>query len=239
MIEPSNNAETVSFEDVQNSPTIREVYRLIRTYWEVDPATVHILDIRPFISENKRETCPPRTMKQIQEMGYGVVAEVIDRLSPATVLSMQCTTADAENEIAKKLNGSRKCLNQPTFLAMTYTSCLLFKGFHPSTYLRYPTEHRERQSRDLEACFTGVSYVLRDQKPANWGTIPAGIVFYGLRKMAQGQGMGRQDGRQLTSADLLLMFNLEKVPDIKRRLETKAWCDQKIEALALTPVGVS
>ncbi len=45
LIEPSNDADFVSFENVQNSPTIREVHRLIRRHWAVDPATVHILDI--------------------------------------------------------------------------------------------------------------------------------------------------------------------------------------------------
>jgi hypothetical protein len=172
MIGPCNNHAITSYDEmVEKSPTLQEVRRLIRTYFDCDIDDVSVFDIRPLISERMRNVLGGE-WPAWEEKAHRVFEEMLLIKRPDVILSLQCVTKNSKSAISRSLCGNRRVSLRPRIVALGSHETLVFRGFHPSVYLRTDyaadtidsTTSESMLSRCFKAAFSALQYA-RNMSP--------------------------------------------------------------------------
>jgi hypothetical protein len=136
LIEPCNSHDMSYEEMFYRSDTIRELDRLIhasdKRYSHLD---VTILDIRPLVSEEMRERLAGQGLKLDLNELHDIFEQILLLKKPDVILTLQCQTKDAKSPMVRSLCGFVPGSPMPTIVRLQDHEALVFRGFHPSTYL--------------------------------------------------------------------------------------------------------
>lgn len=137
LIEPCNSHDMSYDEMFYQSDTLREVDRLIHAsdsdYTILD---VTVLDVTPLVSKEMRDDLLAIGYELDRGEEHAVFEQVMLLKKPDVILALQCQTKNAESPIVKSLCGFTPGTARPSIIRLQDHEALVFRGFHPSTYLR-------------------------------------------------------------------------------------------------------
>jgi hypothetical protein len=121
---------------IQRCATLRELDTLIRgaSHGKYSLEDVSVLDVRILISHERRKQF--HLGSEVLEAAYDVFQEVIDLKQPDIILSLQCQTRTARNQLVSKLSASVHSGLRFELLKTGKNETRLVRGFHPSVYLQ-------------------------------------------------------------------------------------------------------
>jgi hypothetical protein len=119
------------------SKTLQEVDQLIRAsdsdYTHLD---VTFLEVRLLVTEKMRDNLATLGKELDLNEGYKVFEEVLLLKKLDVILALQCTIKNAKSPIVKNLCRFTPRTPRPSIIRLQGHKSLVFRGFHPSTYLR-------------------------------------------------------------------------------------------------------
>jgi hypothetical protein len=221
LIEPCRS-HNMSYKEMFNrSDTLREIDRLIRAsdsdYTHLD---VTILDVRPLVSEKMRKGLA-RLGKELRvSEAHKVFEEVLLLKKPDVILALQCQTKDAESPIVRSLCGFTHGTQMPDIIRLQGHETLVFRGFHPSAYLRNDyTANLDQSEIDslregLHRCFRSAFLALQGGRAGRWNnyTTPQRPWGWLCSTIAKEQGLSKEDAKDMPPDHLFRSTNLVKVP---------------------------
>lgn len=141
LLEPSNKADYVSYEDEKERPTLIFVDEYLRKFGTNIDETI-VLDMRPFRPKVQRCLEFQKSEKlclQNDEMAYACTGGILAILQPKVILVCQCQTGNANEEFARilcsstgrdGLNGKVKDVSLLINGSLPYKPTVVY-SFHP------------------------------------------------------------------------------------------------------------
>jgi hypothetical protein len=219
LIELCNSYDESYEEMLRRSDTLQELDRLIRIfgYTLLD---VTILDIRPLASEEMRASLARRGQELNLNTTYEVFKEVLLLKKPDIILSLQCQTKEAESPILKSLYGFTPGIQRPSILRLRGHEALVFRGFHPSTYLRpdYTSDlgelEIERLREGLRLYFRSAFLALQGKRSVRWNSYNTSTKPWSwmYSTIAKRQGLSKEDAEDMSPSDLFESIKLVRFP---------------------------
>jgi hypothetical protein len=223
LIEPCNSHDMSYEEMFCRSDTLQEVDRLIRTsdsdYTHLD---VTVLDVRPLVNEKMMENLAMLEKKLIINEAHKVFEEVLLLKKPDVILALQCQTKNAESPIVKSLCGFTPGTPRPSIIRLQDHEALVFRGFHPSTYLRddYTANLDESEiewlKKGLRLCFRSAFLALRGKRLVRWNNYNTSLRPWSwmCSMIAKEQGLCQEYAKNMSPDHLSKSINLVRVPSL-------------------------
>lgn len=223
MIEPCNNHATVDYETmVARSPSLQEVDRLLRKYGtNRGIAAVPVLDVRPLISEAMRTAIGNR-WPTWEERAYEVFEDILCQKKPDVILSLQRVTKDANALLCKSLS-DQDSSPRPNIVRLANRKVILFRAFHPSSYLRSDyianktTTRVNSMENQLDASFKAAFMALRGHQLWRWNNYNTEVRpwQYLCMMAAEQRQEDRSYARRITPSELYCTFQFVSWPSDK------------------------
>lgn len=214
MIEPCNNHATVDYETmVARSPSLQEVDRLIRKYGtNRGIAAVPILDVRPLISK-AMGTAIGKIWPTWEVRAYEVFEDILRHKKPDVILSLQRVTKDANSPLCKSLS-NQAWSPRPDIVRLANRTAILFRAFHPSSYLRSDYIANKTTTRvnsminQLDASFKAAFMALRGHQLWRWNNYNTEVRpwQYLCMMAAERRQEDRSYARRITPSELYCTF---------------------------------
>jgi hypothetical protein len=217
LIEPCNSHDMSYEEMFYRSDTLQEIDRLVRIsdnrYTHLD---VTILDVRPLVSEKMRESLARlgRTLRLNE--AYKVLEEILLLKKPDIILTLQCQTKDAKSPIVRSLCGFTPGTQMPGIIQLHGHEALVFRGFHPSAYIRedytanLDQSEIDRLREGLRHCFRSAFLALQGKRAGRWNNYnttrkPWNWLCY---MIAKEQGLSEEDATDMPPDHVFRSTNL-------------------------------
>jgi hypothetical protein len=226
LIEPCNSHDMSYEEMVNRSNTFQEIDRLIRAcnsdYTLLD---VTVLDVWSLVSKKMRENLAMLGCELDINAAHGVFEEILLLKKPDVILTLQCKTKEAESPIAKSLCGFAPGTPRPSILQLQGHEALVFRGFHPSTYLRpdYTANlgqlEIDRLKEGLSLCFRSAFLALQGKRLVRWNNYTSTTTTlkpwsWMCSMTAEYQGLSREDAKDMPPDHLFRSINLVSIPSL-------------------------
>lgn len=223
MIGPCNNHTTVDYETmVARSPSLQEVDRLIRKYGtNRGIAAVPILDVRPLISK-AMGTAIGKIWPTWEVRAYEVFEYILRHKKPDVILSLQRVTKDANSPLRKSLS-NQAWSPRPDIVRLANRTAILFRAFHPSSYLRSDYIANKTTTRvnsminQLDASFKAAFMALRGHQLWRWNNYNTEVRpwQYLCMMAAERRQEDRSYARRITPSELYCTFQFVSWPSDK------------------------
>ncbi|QLI72609.1 uncharacterized protein G6M90_00g083700 [Metarhizium brunneum] len=234
MIEPCNNHATVDYETmVARSPSLQELDRLIRKYGtNRGIAAVPILDVRPLISK-AMGTAIGNRWPTWEVRAYEVFEDILRHKKPDVILSLQRVTKDADSLPCKSLS-DQAWSPRPDIVRLANRTAILFRAFHPSSYLRpnytanKATARVNSMENKLDASFKAAFMALNGHQSevSPWQ--------YHCMLAAERRQEDRSYARRITPSELYCTLQFHDNPETRLALLHEIDIQFKLEELAGT-----
>lgn len=219
LIEPCNSHDESHEEMFCRSDTLQELDRLIRAfgYTLLD---VPMLDVRPLVSEEMRASLARRGQELNLNTAHEVFKEVLLLKKPDVILTLQCKTKEAESPILKSLCGFTPGTQRPSILRLRAHEALVFRGFHPNTYVRsdYTSDlgelEIERLREGLRLCFRSAFLALQGKRSVRWNSYNTSTKPWSwmCSTIAERQGLSKEDAEAMSPSGLFESIKLVRFP---------------------------
>jgi hypothetical protein len=223
LIEPCNSHDMSYEEMFCQSDTLQEVDQLIRAsdsdYTILD---VTVLDVTPLVSKEMRDDLLKRGFELDRGEEHAVFEQVMLLKRPDVILALQCQTKNAESPIVKSLCGFTPGTPRPSIIRLQDHEALVFRGFHPSTYLRddytanLEESEIERLKKGLRLCFRSAFLALRGKRLVRWNNCITSLRPWSwmCSMIAKEQGLGQEYAKNMSPDHLFKRINLVRVPSL-------------------------
>jgi hypothetical protein len=219
LIEPCNSHDKSYEEMFYRSDTLQEVDRLIRAsdgrYTLLD---VTVLDVRPLVSENMKVNL---ARPEWENEAHKVFEEVLLLKKPDVILSLQCQTKNAESPIIGSLCGFENGTPWPSVIGLKgHEPPPVFRGFHPSTYLRrdytvnLDQSEIDRLKGGLRLCFRSAFLALQGKRSVRWNNYNTPLKPWSsmCSIIAEKQGLSKEDAKDMPPDHFFRSVGLVRVP---------------------------
>ncbi|KAH8704536.1 hypothetical protein GQ44DRAFT_512462 [Phaeosphaeriaceae sp. PMI808] len=237
LIEPCNSHHMDYEQMFYRSDTLREIDRLIRAFTSrFTYRDITILDVRPLVSENMRKSLDMLGIRCWEDKAHNVFEEILLLKRPDVILALQCQTRDAKSPITRSLCGYMPANPRPSIIQLQDHQALVFRGFHPSAYLRDDYTEKLHQlevntrKESLHGCFRSAFLALRGERLVRWNNY---MPWYWMCSMiAKEQGLSKEDGKDMPPDHLFRSIKLHQVPETQSALIREKCIHMKLEHLA-------
>lgn len=160
-----------------------------------------------------------RALRGIYSKGYKIIEEILLINKPEIILTLQCATKDAKSPIAKSLCGFTPRTGRPILIQLQDHEVLVFRGFHPSSYLRNDYAVNRDQSeinrlkRGFDRCFRSAFLALKGKRLFRWNRSNSPLKPWNwmCSIAAKLQGLSREDVEGMPPDHVFRSLNLVSI----------------------------
>jgi hypothetical protein len=151
---------------------------------------------------------------------HKVFEEVLLLKKPDVILALQCQTKNAKSPIVRSLCGFKDGTPWPSVIGLKGHEALVFRGFHPSTYLRpdytanLDQSEIDRLKGGLRFCFRSAFLALQGKRSVRWNNYntPLKPWSWMCSIIAEKQGLSKEDAKDMPPDHLFRSSNLVRAP---------------------------
>ncbi|KAJ6785137.1 hypothetical protein PWT90_08157 [Aphanocladium album] len=127
---------TTLAEGIAASHTLQEIDRFLKqaSNGRRNLANTAVFDVRVFLTAQMRTRMTPQEVATFEERSFAVFQQMVEELNPAVVLTCQCATANARNELVRLLSSTFPPAPDLGYVQICGRRVPVLRAFHPAMY---------------------------------------------------------------------------------------------------------